>query len=130
MECHAFLCSKRKITETVTLAVARAFSTAYEAWRILPAPKQFVRDTSSHILDDGTTKEVNNAAKNQQNVDDGVNELQNNDHDDGVVIEVKLIDFDDDHDDDFDRAMSKQQHNQWVKYRWIIFVYGVTSVEN
>lgn len=41
MECHAFLCSKRKVAETVTLAVAHAFSTAYEAWRILPSTKEF-----------------------------------------------------------------------------------------
>lgn len=41
MECHAFLCSKRKLAETVTLAVAHAFSTAYEAWRILPSTKEF-----------------------------------------------------------------------------------------
>lgn len=47
-ECHAFLCSKRKLAETVTLAVARAFSTAYEAWRVLPSTQQFGK-TSTEI---------------------------------------------------------------------------------
>lgn len=37
MECHAFLCPKRKITQAVTLSVARAFSMAYEAWRLTPS---------------------------------------------------------------------------------------------
>lgn len=35
-ECHAFLCSKRKLAETVTLAVANSFNTAYEAWKMSP----------------------------------------------------------------------------------------------
>uniref|UniRef100_A0A0C9R9S7 Ldlrap1 protein n=1 Tax=Fopius arisanus TaxID=64838 RepID=A0A0C9R9S7_9HYME len=33
MECHAFLCPKRKTAQTVTLTVAQAFNTAYEAWQ-------------------------------------------------------------------------------------------------
>ncbi|XP_044738001.1 low density lipoprotein receptor adapter protein 1-B-like isoform X2 [Chrysoperla carnea] len=33
MECHAFLCPKRKVTQAVTLTVAKAFNAAYEAWR-------------------------------------------------------------------------------------------------
>jgi len=32
MECHAFLCTKRKIAQAVTLTVARAFKTAQEEW--------------------------------------------------------------------------------------------------
>ncbi|XP_051166868.1 low density lipoprotein receptor adapter protein 1-like isoform X2 [Leptopilina boulardi] len=34
MECHAFLCPKRKMAQTVTLTVAQAFNTAYEAWQL------------------------------------------------------------------------------------------------
>lgn len=37
MECHAFLCPKRKMAQTVTLTVARAFNTAYEAWQLSQA---------------------------------------------------------------------------------------------
>ncbi|KAK9693338.1 Phosphotyrosine interaction domain (PTB/PID) [Popillia japonica] len=40
-ECHAFSCTKRKLAETVALTVAHAFTTAYEAWRILPSTKEF-----------------------------------------------------------------------------------------
>ncbi|XP_011145617.1 low density lipoprotein receptor adapter protein 1 isoform X2 [Harpegnathos saltator] len=34
MECHAFLCPKRKMAQTVTLTVAQAFNTAYQAWQL------------------------------------------------------------------------------------------------
>ncbi|KDR18200.1 Low density lipoprotein receptor adapter protein 1 [Zootermopsis nevadensis] len=34
MECHAFLCHKRKIAQTITLTVAQSFNTAYELWQI------------------------------------------------------------------------------------------------
>nr|XP_031844306.1 low density lipoprotein receptor adapter protein 1-like isoform X2 [Nomia melanderi] len=37
MECHAFLCPKRKMAQTVTLTVAQAFNTAYEAWQLSQA---------------------------------------------------------------------------------------------
>ncbi|XP_013400420.1 low density lipoprotein receptor adapter protein 1 [Lingula anatina] len=32
MECQAYLCSKRKVAEAVTLTVAKAFNVAYEDW--------------------------------------------------------------------------------------------------
>lgn len=54
-ECHAFLCSKRKIAETVTLSVAHAFSTAYAAWRILPSTREFAQ-----IADQEETAKENN----------------------------------------------------------------------
>ncbi|XP_967390.2 low density lipoprotein receptor adapter protein 1 [Tribolium castaneum] len=73
MECHAFICSKRKMAETVTLAVAHAFSTAYEAWRILPTTKEFEKNV--------TTKE------NQQNRTN--------------TVEEKLIDFGDEDQSEF-----------------------------
>lgn len=34
MECHAFLCPKRKMAQTVTLTVAQAFNTAYQVWQL------------------------------------------------------------------------------------------------
>lgn len=61
------------MAETVTLAVAHAFSTAYEAWRILPTTKEF------------TTKE------NQQN---NINTRRD-------IVEEKLIDFGDDDQSEF-----------------------------
>ncbi|KAK7865617.1 hypothetical protein R5R35_009784 [Gryllus longicercus] len=34
MECHAFLCPKRKMAQAVTLTVAQSFNTAYELWQM------------------------------------------------------------------------------------------------
>ncbi|XP_045606366.1 low density lipoprotein receptor adapter protein 1-A [Procambarus clarkii] len=33
-ECHAFLCSKRKIAQAVTVSIAQAFNLAYEYWKM------------------------------------------------------------------------------------------------
>ncbi|XP_014206952.1 uncharacterized protein LOC106638349 [Copidosoma floridanum] len=34
LECHAYLCPKRKVAQTVTLAVAQSFNAAYELWQL------------------------------------------------------------------------------------------------
>ncbi|KAF4518112.1 hypothetical protein B566_EDAN007813 [Ephemera danica] len=34
MECHAFLCPKRKVAQAVTLTIAQSFNMAYELWQI------------------------------------------------------------------------------------------------
>ncbi|KAJ8968495.1 hypothetical protein NQ317_005669 [Molorchus minor] len=116
MECHAFICSKRKTAETVTLAVAHAFSTAYEAWRVLPG-----------------TKEVQSNAMNIKTMESNMENIRNNlniesvtGNSDGTkiedVVEEKLIDFDDEVDkidDDaflFESPVCEQAvtHNRWV----------------
>lgn len=33
LECHAYLCPKRKMAQVVTLTVARTFNSAYESWQ-------------------------------------------------------------------------------------------------
>ena len=35
MECHAYLCPKRKVAQSVCLTVAQAFNTAYELWKLV-----------------------------------------------------------------------------------------------
>ncbi|XP_031234891.1 low density lipoprotein receptor adapter protein 1 [Mastomys coucha] len=34
LECHAFLCTKRKVAQAVTLTVAQAFKVAFEFWQV------------------------------------------------------------------------------------------------
>nr|XP_033810348.1 low density lipoprotein receptor adapter protein 1 isoform X2 [Geotrypetes seraphini] len=34
LECHAFLCAKRKVAQAVTLTVAQAFKVAFEFWQV------------------------------------------------------------------------------------------------
>lgn len=43
LTCHAFLCQKRKVAESVTLEVARCFERAYQSWRITDERKAFER---------------------------------------------------------------------------------------
>ncbi|KAF2368377.1 PTB/PI domain [Trinorchestia longiramus] len=33
-ECHAFLCSKRKVAEAIAVSIAQAFTMAYECWKL------------------------------------------------------------------------------------------------
>lgn len=40
LECHAFLCSKRKVAQAVTLTVAQAFKVAFEFWQVSKEEKE------------------------------------------------------------------------------------------
>ncbi|KAG8588152.1 hypothetical protein GDO81_005891 [Engystomops pustulosus] len=44
LECHAFLCTKRKMAQAVTLTVAQAFKVAFEIWQVS-------RDATGNLLD-------------------------------------------------------------------------------
>ncbi|KAM6959546.1 low density lipoprotein receptor adapter protein 1a [Aplochiton taeniatus] len=40
LECHAYLCSKRKVAQAVTLTVAQAFRVAFEFWQVSKEEKE------------------------------------------------------------------------------------------
>ncbi|XP_071377802.1 low density lipoprotein receptor adapter protein 1-B-like [Centroberyx affinis] len=40
LECHAFLCTKRKVAQAVTLTVAQAFRVAFEFWQAAKEEKE------------------------------------------------------------------------------------------
>ncbi|KAJ8956601.1 hypothetical protein NQ314_006687 [Rhamnusium bicolor] len=111
MECHAFICPKRKMTETVTLAVAHAFSTAYEAWRVLPTTK----DVQKNAMD---LKENESNIINQET---NVEHTANNNGTDNVT-EEKLIDFDNDldHEDDY-FSLERPPCEQNMNTHWVCF---------
>ena len=46
LECHAFLCPKKKIAKAATLTIAQGFSLAYQAWQA--ANKQQSREFRRH----------------------------------------------------------------------------------
>lgn len=82
MECHAFWCGKRKTAELVALTVAKAFSGAYEAWRLSPnVSGHFGHGVPLAALerDENLKNEINTCGTGQQ-----------------PEVEEKLIDFDDD----------------------------------
>ncbi|XP_012261391.1 low density lipoprotein receptor adapter protein 1-like isoform X1 [Athalia rosae] len=109
MECHAFLCPKRKMAQTVTLTVAQAFNTAYQAWQLTQVDPRIhhTRDKSPPMNDENCIEyhekilnELKNNEKhsreNNQNVKlNNINETQKN----------LLIDLSSD---------SKPEGNSWV----------------
>ncbi|XP_043253896.1 low density lipoprotein receptor adapter protein 1-B-like isoform X1 [Colletes gigas] len=91
MECHAFLCPKRKMAQTVTLTVAQAFNTAYEAWLSQADPRIYhAQDKSPSLTDDrsensekkkdDTVKSVGKANEQNKHSDQrcNVNDAQKN----------------------------------------------------
>ncbi|XP_029976427.1 low density lipoprotein receptor adapter protein 1a isoform X1 [Salarias fasciatus] len=40
LECHAYLCSKRKVAQAVALTVAQAFTVAFELWQVAKEEKE------------------------------------------------------------------------------------------
>ncbi|XP_036711930.1 low density lipoprotein receptor adapter protein 1 isoform X6 [Balaenoptera musculus] len=46
LECHAFLCTKRKMAQAVTLTVAQAFKVAFEFWQVSKEEKEKREKTS------------------------------------------------------------------------------------
>lgn len=103
MECHAFLCPKRKVAETVTLAVAQAFNAVYEAWKILPGPEN-LRQKTPALADSG--KNSINTQTPQKCV------LKRN------VLEEKLIDFDSDEEQEENFQFNQSSQKDCVQ--WVI----------
>ena len=48
LECHAFLCPKKKMAKAATLTIAQGFSLAYQSWQLA------TRHTSSRQQNTGT----------------------------------------------------------------------------
>ncbi|XP_078044994.1 uncharacterized protein LOC144474210 isoform X2 [Augochlora pura] len=72
MECHAFLCPKRKMAQTVTLTVAQAFNTAYEAWQLSQADPRIhhAQDKSPSLTEDKTEDEEKKKKKKKEDEED------------------------------------------------------------
>ncbi|KAM6899814.1 low density lipoprotein receptor adapter protein 1-B-like [Xenentodon cancila] len=83
LECHAFLCSKRKVAQAVALTVAQAFTVAFELWQVAKEEKGkrvksgSAGDTSSSSHSErsnsfGNLQETDAAPENLLHVEDGV----------------------------------------------------------
>ncbi|XP_046409535.1 low density lipoprotein receptor adapter protein 1-B-like isoform X1 [Neodiprion fabricii] len=109
MECHAFLCPKRKMAQTVTLTVAQAFNTAYQAWQLTQVDPRIHHTTDKSppmtdencieyhdkIVNETKNNEKHNRQNNQNVKRNNINETQKN----------LLIDLSSD---------SKPKENSWV----------------
>ncbi|XP_046752596.1 uncharacterized protein LOC124415914 isoform X2 [Diprion similis] len=92
MECHAFLCPKRKMAQTVTLTVAQAFNTAYQAWQLTQVDPRIHHTTDKSppmtdencieyhdkIVNEMKNNEMHNRQNNQNVKRNNINETQKN----------------------------------------------------
>ncbi|XP_060949086.1 low density lipoprotein receptor adapter protein 1a [Limanda limanda] len=84
LECHAYLCSKRKVAQAVALTVAQAFTVAFELWQVAKEEKGkrgtsgSAGETSSSSHSErsnslGSLKGTDVATDNLLNIEDSVN---------------------------------------------------------
>uniref|UniRef100_UPI0009B38B75 low density lipoprotein receptor adapter protein 1a n=1 Tax=Monopterus albus TaxID=43700 RepID=UPI0009B38B75 len=81
LECHAYLCSKRKVAQAVALTVAQAFTVALELWRVAKEEKEkrvksgstVEASSSSDSNSLGSLKESDVAKDNLLDLEDSVN---------------------------------------------------------
>ncbi|XP_059546742.1 low density lipoprotein receptor adapter protein 1 isoform X2 [Myotis daubentonii] len=93
LECHAFLCTKRKMAQAVTLTVAQAFKVAFEFWQV---SKEVVATGNLLDLEEMAKAPLSTVSANTTNVDEAPRPpaLSNS----SVVWEL---------DDDLDEAFSR-----------------------
>ncbi|XP_031354391.1 low density lipoprotein receptor adapter protein 1-B-like isoform X2 [Photinus pyralis] len=88
MECHAFLCPKRKVAEVMALTVAHAFTNAYEHWKTSPGAVQNGANVKGEEMKNTLNTMKTQIIENDLMTDD----CAKSDADE--IIEEKLIDFD------------------------------------
>ncbi|XP_033083625.1 low density lipoprotein receptor adapter protein 1 isoform X2 [Trachypithecus francoisi] len=67
LECHAFLCTKRKMAQAVTLTVAQAFKVAFEFWQV---SKEVVATGNLLDLEETAKAPLSTVSANTTNVDE------------------------------------------------------------
>ncbi|XP_077052501.1 low density lipoprotein receptor adapter protein 1a isoform X2 [Siphateles boraxobius] len=61
LECHAFLCAKRKVAQAVTLTVAQAFRVAFEFWEV-------AKEEREHCVKWDSAGETSNSSQSEGSV--------------------------------------------------------------
>ncbi|XP_030183889.1 low density lipoprotein receptor adapter protein 1 isoform X4 [Lynx canadensis] len=67
LECHAFLCTKRKMAQAVTLTVAQAFKVAFEFWQV---SKEVVATGNLLDLEETAKAPLSTVSANTTNMDE------------------------------------------------------------
>ncbi|XP_013877147.1 low density lipoprotein receptor adapter protein 1-A isoform X2 [Austrofundulus limnaeus] len=91
LECHAYLCSKRKVAQAVALTVAQAFTVAFELWQVSKEEKEKrvksdsagEASSSSHSERSsslGSLKGTDLTTENLLDLENGVNTVQLDNH--------------------------------------------------
>uniref|UniRef100_A0A8C6WDX4 Low density lipoprotein receptor adaptor protein 1a n=1 Tax=Neogobius melanostomus TaxID=47308 RepID=A0A8C6WDX4_9GOBI len=81
LECHAYLCSKRKVAQAVALTVAQAFTVAFELWQV-------AKEEKGKRAKSGSAGESSNSSQSERS--NSLGSLKGTD-----VATDNLLDFDD-----------------------------------
>ncbi|KAK9527204.1 hypothetical protein VZT92_013895 [Zoarces viviparus] len=88
LECHAYLCSKRKVAQAVALTVAQAFTVAFELWQVAKEEKgKRVKSGSAGEASSSSHSERSNSLGSLKGTDVATDNLL--DFDDGVNVVVE-----------------------------------------
>ncbi|XP_032719696.1 low density lipoprotein receptor adapter protein 1 isoform X3 [Lontra canadensis] len=98
LECHAFLCTKRKVAQAVTLTVAQAFKVAFEFWQV---SKEVVATGNLLDLEETAKAPLSTVSANTTNMDEAPRPQGLNNS--SVVWEL---------DDGLDEAFSRLAHSR------------------
>lgn len=110
MECHAFLCPKRKVTQAVTLTVAKSFNAAYEAWRKNEEKRNLIMGECSKSIE--AAQQQNSTppkASSQQRIESNGSTKDNKSN-------SMLIDF---NSDNMTSENENIHHNSWVCFYFV-----------
>lgn len=89
LECHAFLCPKKKIAHAVTLTIAQAFNIAFEVWQNTKGECQLKQNGSPVIS--------SSCSSSNEDSPEGKSPKHRQLLENGHAQHVLLIDFEDDH---------------------------------
>ncbi|XP_017276487.1 low density lipoprotein receptor adapter protein 1a isoform X1 [Kryptolebias marmoratus] len=114
LECHAYLCSKRKVAQAVALTVAQAFTVAFELWQVAKEEKgKRVKSgsageagSSSHSKRSNSLESLKGtdvATENLLDLEDGVNTGQPDNHRPSETNNKPVLETEDSLDEAFSR---------------------------
>ncbi|XP_044028442.1 low density lipoprotein receptor adapter protein 1a isoform X3 [Siniperca chuatsi] len=89
LECHAYLCSKRKVAQAVGLTVAQAFTVAFELWQVAKEEKgKRAKSGSAGEASSRTHSERSNSLGSLKGTDVATDNLLNFEDSVNVVVET------------------------------------------
>jgi len=99
LECHAFLCPKKKIAHAVTLTIAQAFNIAFEVWQNKKGERHMTQKNVSSVIDSSSSSEIRAESNGIGQSSEQHLQLMSNGH----AQHILLIDLDEDNNPDAER---------------------------
>uniref|UniRef100_A0A8C5ESP0 Low density lipoprotein receptor adapter protein 1-B-like n=1 Tax=Gouania willdenowi TaxID=441366 RepID=A0A8C5ESP0_GOUWI len=93
LECHAYLCSKRKVAQAVALTVAQAFTVAFELWQVAKEEKgKRAKSGSAGDTSSSSHSERSNSLGSLKGTDVATDNLLDFENDVNVTLEEDQLD--------------------------------------